>query len=184
MVAVGGGAFDLTGLTRVAYSQAFQTFVTPAEGNLWMGAATEYKTFANYLGITGPASFGSGGFTHSLFGTGDAVWLRGGGGPPFGTSIGVAFDYVSGTALASAATWKNASFASLGVDPGTYVWTWGNGAEQSFTLQIGPLGPGGDPRAVMVPEPAAAGTFGFGAALVCGCVALRRRKPGAERGEG
>jgi hypothetical protein len=31
----------------------------------------------------------------------------------------------------------NATFASLGVTPGTYVWTWGTGADQSFTLEIG-----------------------------------------------
>jgi VPDSG-CTERM motif len=31
----------------------------------------------------------------------------------------------------------DATFASLGVTPGTYVWTWGTGANHNFTLQIG-----------------------------------------------
>jgi hypothetical protein len=36
--------------------------------------------------------------------------------------------YVSGHALSDTATWDNATFASLGVTPGTYKWTWGTGA--------------------------------------------------------
>jgi hypothetical protein len=35
----------------------------------------------------------------------------------------------------------NATFASLGVTPGTYEWTWGTGlANQNFTLIIGGAG--------------------------------------------
>ena len=48
--------------------------------------------------------------------------------------------YVSGGALSDSMTFNNATFASLGVTPGTYVWTWGTGANQNFTLQIGPAG--------------------------------------------
>jgi hypothetical protein len=35
-------------------------------------------------------------------------------------------------------TFNNATFVSLGVTPGTYIWTWGTGPNQNFTLQIGP----------------------------------------------
>jgi VPDSG-CTERM motif len=52
----------------------------------------------------------------------------------------VPFGYDSNTALSSSATWNNATFASLGVTPGTYVWTWGDGANQRFTLIIGGAG--------------------------------------------
>jgi len=38
---------------------------------------------------------------------------------------------------ASSATWNNATFTSLGVTPGTCVWSWGDGANQRFTLRIG-----------------------------------------------
>jgi len=49
--------------------------------------------------------------------------------------------YVSDTPLSSGATWNNATFASLGVTPGTYVWTWGTGLpNQNFTLIIGGAG--------------------------------------------
>ena len=38
-------------------------------------------------------------------------------------------------------TFDNATFASLGVTPGTYEWTWGTGLRnQNFTLIIGGAG--------------------------------------------
>src|SRR5205085_10415978 len=48
--------------------------------------------------------------------------------------------YLSGAALSDSTTYNNATFASLGVTPGTYVWTWGAGANQNFTLVIGAAG--------------------------------------------
>jgi hypothetical protein len=44
--------------------------------------------------------------------------------------------YVSGTALSDMAIYSGQTFATLGVTPGTYVWKWGTGANQNFTLQI------------------------------------------------
>jgi protein with PEP-CTERM/exosortase system signal len=45
--------------------------------------------------------------------------------------------YISGTALSDSSTYDNATFASLGVTPGTYVWSWGTGLpNQNFTLII------------------------------------------------
>jgi hypothetical protein len=40
-------------------------------------------------------------------------------------------------------TFNGQTFASLGVNPGTYVWSWGNGANQNFTLIIGGSVPDG-----------------------------------------
>ena len=49
--------------------------------------------------------------------------------------------YLSGNPLSGTSTYNNATFASLGVTPGTYVWSWGTGLpNQNFTLQIGPAG--------------------------------------------
>jgi len=49
--------------------------------------------------------------------------------------------YDSGDALSDSLTFNNATFASLGVTPGTYVWTWGTGLpNQNFTLVIGGVG--------------------------------------------
>ena len=43
--------------------------------------------------------------------------------------------------LMDSMTFDNATFASLGVIPGTYTWTWGTGLpNQNFTLVIGRAG--------------------------------------------
>ena len=56
-------------------------------------------------------------------------------------TLGVPHGYVSGATLSDSMTFNNATFASLGVTPGTYVWTWGTGLEnQNFTLVIGGAG--------------------------------------------
>ena len=55
----------------------------------------------------------------------------------FGTAILIVpGGYVSGTFLSDSATYSGTTLVSLGVTPGTYVWTWGTGANQNFTLQI------------------------------------------------
>ena len=38
--------------------------------------------------------------------------------------------------LSGSATYSGKTIATLGVTPGTYVWTWGTGANQNFALQI------------------------------------------------
>jgi hypothetical protein len=56
----------------------------------------------------------------------------------------VAHNYASGAALSDSITFNNKTFASLGLTPGTYVWTWGTGLEnQNFTLVIGGSVPDG-----------------------------------------
>jgi hypothetical protein len=51
--------------------------------------------------------------------------------------LGVPQGYVSGAALSDSMTFNGATFASLGVTPGTYEWTWGTGLpNQNFTLII------------------------------------------------
>lgn len=86
-------------------------------------------------GFTGPSSFGSGDFTVSTNGIGDFVGIY-----VAANQLYVPPGYVSGAALSSSGTWNNTTFATLGVTPGTYVWTWGTGADQNFTLVI--EGPG------------------------------------------
>jgi VPDSG-CTERM motif len=74
-------------------------------------------------------------------------------------------DYVSGTALSDTAAWLGKTFATLGVTPGTYVWTWGTGLpNQNFTLIIGRAG---------VPDGGSTvSLLGFG---LLGLAALRRK---------
>jgi hypothetical protein len=59
--------------------------------------------------------------------------------------LSLSLDYVSGNPLSDSSTYDNQTFSSLGVTPGTYVWTWGSGATaDSFALDI---------EAAAVPEP-------------------------------
>ena len=73
-------------------------------------------------------------FTFASSGSGDLVGIIG----PSPFTLIVPQGYLSGTALSDTAAYYNATFSSLGVTPGTYVWTWGTGPDQNFTLQIGP----------------------------------------------
>jgi hypothetical protein len=148
VVATGSGAINLTGLHFSGRSYA-RAGIWAEYGQIETGAVLvpeidNYKDRVdNYLKIrevTGPASFGSRKGTLTSFantGSGDMVGFAAqlGEAPGFNVPIG----YMSGT-LSSSATWNNATFDSLSVTPGkTYVWTWGAGANQNFTLIIEPF---------------------------------------------
>jgi hypothetical protein len=75
--------------------------------------------------------------------------------------------YVSGTALSDTSTYDKETFASLGLTPGTYEWTWGTGLpNQNFILIIGRAG---------VPDGGSTVSL-LGFALL-GLAALRRKLP-------
>lgn len=75
--------------------------------------------------------------------------------------LSVPLDYVSGSALSDSSTYYSQTFSSLGVRPGSYVWTWGSGATaDSFTLDIG-----------SVPEPSSALLFALGLLILARRVA-------------
>ena len=73
--------------------------------------------------------------------------------------------YLSGAALSDSMTFNNATFASLGVTPGTYLWSWGTGLpNQNFTLIIGGVG-----------APDGGSTVSLLGFALLGLVALRRK---------
>jgi hypothetical protein len=143
VVATGSGAIDLTGLT-FGSSTSVSPAMTPEyllEGcNIYTGLP--FSSVDSYgAGLNGPTSFGK----NQIFlraassGSGDMVGIV-----AVATIFGKGMEvivpsgYVSGTALSDSATYSGQTFATLGATPGTYVWTWGAGANQNFTLQIGP----------------------------------------------
>jgi hypothetical protein len=139
VVATGRGAIDLTGLTFVLKFNSTGLLnpsgVDPLDphmhgiGSLIVGSGAE-DLYHDSGKVTGPENFGSGGITLSSSDTGgpfEFSW-------PF---FGVPHGYASDSPLSDTSTWDSQTLSSLGATPGTYKWTWGSGANQSFTLVVG-----------------------------------------------
>ncbi|HTE88801.1 MAG TPA: hypothetical protein VK639_07615 [Terriglobales bacterium] len=142
VVATGSGAIDLTGLT---FSQSFS--INPGINPHWRSAqgasfiltGPTSSSINFYFGATGPTSFGGGHERSASSGSGDMVGITA---DFWGDAhVIVPTGYVSGTALSDTATYSGKTFAQLGVTPGTYVWKWGTGANQNFTLKTLPAIP-------------------------------------------
>jgi hypothetical protein len=163
VVATGSGPIDLTGLSHAAppgVSLFAQSQILPDAGVIVTGPASS-TLIDPYLGLIGPASFGSG--INTIFassGSGDLVGISG-----LDGALTVPGGYVSGNPLSDTSTYAGQTFASLGVTPGTYEWTWGTGANQNITLTT---------SAVAVPEPSSFVLLGGG--LFAMWLARRRLK--------
>ena len=89
---------------------------------------------AIYSAIAGPSNFGSGGTNLPTTATGDLVGID------FFSSatLIVPSGYSSGSALADSMVFDNATFASLGLTPGTYTYSWGpSTGDDTFVVNIG-----------------------------------------------
>jgi PEP-CTERM motif len=137
VIASGSGAFDLTGLTYQGTNGGPKGLLNPSGGLIAVGSGEE--DFYLVPTISGPGTFGSGGFTPPSSTTGDPVDMS----DPF---LGVPQGYVSDSNLAGTSTFLNQTFSSLGVTPGNYTWFWGTGANQDFMLHIPAPG-------TVIPEP-------------------------------
>ncbi len=155
VVATGSGPLDLTGLAK-SNSSTTGPELHPSTG-VYFGAAIltgpTTTTDLYVVNLGGPTSFGSGRLTEASSGSGDMVGIF------KGLLVGGLFvptGYVSGTALSGMAIYRGMTFCTLGVTPGTYVWAWGGGANQNFTLQIPPAincAPTPRPRPTPAPRP-------------------------------
>ena len=156
VIATGSGTLNTAALVNGG-AVSDSAVISPTNGAIGLGPATLTPAVAE-VGIAGPLAFGPGGTLFST-GTGDIIELY----AP-GNLIDVPAGYVSGSRLADTATFPNSTLASLGVTPGTYVWTWGSGpTADSFKVTTA------------VPEPAVAAA----AALPVAVRLLgRRRRPG------
>jgi PEP-CTERM motif len=144
VVASGSGTINLTDLTfaQTLPGELTQAAVNPSLPGYASGIS---DTTALYDGdISGPTSWGAGGVTLASSSFGDVVGL-------YHTKVFfllVPDGYTSGSPLSSNATYAGASFASLGVTPGTYGYSWGLGTNaDTLTVEIGGAGS-------PVPEPA------------------------------
>jgi hypothetical protein len=175
------GSYDVRGLP-FARTARTPNGVAPQDAALNLSAEDPFGAEYDFFGgIFGPTSFGPGpgALAPEGAGTGTALSIQGASG-----WIGVPSGTVTGT-VDAALTFAGATFASLGMTPGTYVWSWiagtgddipsfatlGDGAEpfpgtpQTLTLQIGPTAP--------IPLPATLPLMLGG--LVAGALLLRRR---------
>lgn len=132
VIATGSGSIDLTGLSlEDGTSRANHSYVSPTQAIISTGGCC-YITYETEH-FTGPTSFGTGGATFANQQSGSPVGIY----VPSASELVVYALYpYGGGSISSSATWNNTTIASLGITPGTYTWSWGSGADQSFTLDV------------------------------------------------
>ena len=127
----GSGALDTTDLSVGSNLVDSGAYVAPSDGGFKLGAATGQLALFGF--VTGPKSFGAGDPTSASSSGGDAIGISGG-------DLGVLLlppGYASGTAFSEFAVYSEATFASLGLIPGFYVWNWGSGAHaDTLTIDV------------------------------------------------
>ena len=133
VTASGSGAINLAGLTFITsgatLSEIAPTFATEATGAA--GHVDEYN------GAIGPFSFGPGNFSNATTGAGDLVGVQAVRGDPSVGFIFVPMGYASGAPLSDTATYAGQSFATLGLAPGVYLYTFGSGTNaDTFTVEV------------------------------------------------
>lgn len=150
------GSLDLTGM--VSDGQVYGSLagaVQPQIGTVQIGGSFMSPTY-EYVGVTGPASFGTNWISLFTSNSGDALYLFN-----LSHALYITTSYVSGAQLSAAAQIANATFASIGINPGDYVYTLASG--DTLTIAVS-----------AVPEPGTAALGVMGVAFLM-LAASRRR---------
>lgn len=146
------GAINLASLGSpvVANYNQGSAMLSPSQGFIRLGSLVDlYAT-----GSSSPTStFGSGG---AIAPTSVEVGSSAFSVDFVAKTISVPTGYISSSPIAGSATFSG-SFASNGINPGTYVYSWGSSTTESVTLNATPASP--------VPEPATLWIFAIGTAV-------------------
>ncbi|MBV8590247.1 MAG: PEP-CTERM sorting domain-containing protein [Acetobacteraceae bacterium] len=163
MLAIGQGTINTTGLNFLTSGgPPLDPGVSPAFASEFTGSSHKV---AQYIGASGPTSFGPGPGASATTGSGDLVGIISRPPPIFGPGSLIAVTTLpSSPFLFGEATYAGQTLSSLGLTPGVYTYTWGSGANaDSFIVAV-----------AGVPEPASAALFGTGL-LSISMLRLRRR---------
>jgi len=167
VVATGSGTLDVTDL--FASFAGFDGFTAVSGQNAYAVLGPVPPSFDSVTfmtGLTGPAHFGSGPYTVASSGSGDRFGIDVANGT---ARLWIGATYHSGSALSATDTWDNMTLAGLGLDPGVYTYSWGQGADAD-TLQVRIGG-----AVAGVPEASTWAMMLGGFGLVGGAMRARRR---------
>lgn len=169
VVATGNGTINTSALisAQLVVVGSFQGYAGPIDGELALGTTQSLSLDGYYNGIFGPTNFGSGPGASASSSSGDVfVYLQSITSSPVGGPILILPSGYSGTSLSSQSIWAGQSFATLGVTPGTYTWSWGSGANADFyTLNA---------EITAVPEPGSIALVAIGAIVAVGMRKFKR----------
>ena len=136
VVISGGGTLNTNGFgavtgTFVPLTQSAS--VDPATGEFITATSTGHFSF--FRPLTTPGAFGTGALHAATTSSGDSFGIvQSGGNPALLLPAGIP----SGGSVLASATYSGQTFASMGMNPGRYAWTWGSGANaDQMVLDIG-----------------------------------------------
>jgi hypothetical protein len=137
VLANGSGSLDLSDLTFDRSAEFRRAQVSGDIAAVIVGTAFGPDPISVFTGFSGPSSFGPGPSTFADDGAGKKLGIATSDSAP-GDILGVPSDYLSGSPLTASSIWSGQTFASLGLDPGVYIYSWGTGDHaDTFTVQIG-----------------------------------------------
>lgn len=149
------GSLNITDLTPFGFALNSTPLVQPSLDRFVVGdlVASAADLYTGFTLPPGAGVFGSGGLTLATSGTGGRFGMSFS--STFGTYVMRVGNGFTGGSLSASNTYAGHTFGSLGLTPGSLLWTWGVGANaDSFTLNIGPQ--------TTVPEPSSIVLVGLG----------------------
>ena len=168
VVMSGSGSLNLTALNGPIPDLGSSPFVYPSFSSFLLGSVGGIDAYNGM--ITFPSDFGPGMVGVVGDGSGEQfgpVQVFG-----FGQEIWVPAGYQSGAPLNASAIFLGETLATLGINPGVYVWSWGSGADSDdLTLNVEQSIP---PVPGPLPLLGAGAAFGWSRRLRKRCLQVRR----------